>query len=99
MMNATGMAICPYCGVGCQVKVTVKDNRITESIGAKDSLVNRGRLCPKGALLAPVLELPGRLLNPQVRQNRTDDFVNLNWNEALTHVSQRLRAIIDEHGP
>src|SRR5687768_4404778 len=98
-MNATGKAICPYCGVGCQVNVTVRDNRITESIGAKDSPVNRGRLCPKGALLAPVLELPGRLLQPRVRYQRAGDFVDVSWDEALTQVSQRLRDIIDEYGP
>ena len=98
-MNATGKAICPYCGVGCQVSLKVTDNRITELIGTKESLVNHGKLCPKGALLAPVLELPGRLLSPQVRQNRAGDFADVSWDEALSHVSQRLREIIDQYGP
>lgn len=98
-MNASGKAICPYCGVGCQVKVTVKDNLITEVVGAKDSPVNQGQLCPKGALLAPVLGLPGRLLNPQIRHNRTGDLENTTWDSALAQVGQRLRDIIDRHGP
>jgi ferredoxin-nitrate reductase len=99
IINASGKAICPYCGVGCQVKLTVKDNLITELSGAKDSPVNRGRLCPKGALLSPVLGLPGRLLNPQVRPSRASGFVDLPWSEALTQVAQRLREIIDQYGP
>jgi ferredoxin-nitrate reductase len=98
-MNATGKAICPYCGVGCQVRLTVTDNQITELAGAKDAPVNRGQLCPKGALLSPVLGLPGRLLNPQVRPNRDSAFVDVSWDEALAHTSQRLREIIDQYGP
>ncbi len=98
-MNTTGKAICPYCGVGCQVKLTTKNNQVAELSGAQDSPVNQGRLCPKGALLGPVLELPGRLLKPQVRPNRTSDFIDQSWDEALAHVSQRLREIIDQYGP
>lgn len=98
-MNASGKAICPYCGVGCHVNLKVTDNRITELTGAKDSPVNRGKLCPKGALLAPVLELPGRLLQPQIRYERGDDFVAVGWEEALHHTSRKLRAIIDRYGP
>lgn len=98
-MNASGKAICPYCGVGCHVNLKVTDNRITELLGAKDSPVNRGKLCPKGALLAPVLELPGRLLQPQVRYERDGDLIDVDWEAALTHVSQKLRAILDQYGP
>lgn len=98
-MNASGKAICPYCGVGCQVRVGVKDNLITELVGAKDSPVNQGQLCPKGALLAPILTLPGRLLQPQVRAARTTPLENVSWNEALTQLGQRLRAIIHQYGP
>src|SRR5690349_1407266 len=98
-MNASGKAICPYCGVGCQVKLVTQNNQITELSGAEESPVNHGRLCPKGALLSPVLELPGRLLKPRLRPTRTSDFVDVPWDEALAHVSRRLRDIIQEHGP
>lgn len=98
-MNATGKAICPYCGVGCQVNVTVKDNIITAVAGAKDSPVNQGQLCPKGALLAPVLNLPGRLLSPQTRSARNSQFENISWDEAFARAGQRLRDIIDQYGP
>lgn len=98
-MNSTGKAICPYCGVGCQVKVTVVDNLITEVVGAKDSPVNQGQLCPKGALLAPVLGLEGRLLQPQMRPTRDSEFVTGSWDAALEHVSQRLLGIIHRYGP
>ncbi len=98
-MNANGKAICPYCGVGCQVNVTVKDNLITALAGAKDSPVNQGQLCPKGALLSPVLGLPGRLLKPQIRPTRTSSLEDISWDDALAQVGQRLRDIIDQYGP
>jgi len=98
-MDDSGKALCPYCGVGCQIKLTVQNNLILELQGAEDSPVNHGRLCPKGALLSPVLALPGRLLQPQVRETRASDFVDMPWDETLARVSQRLREIIDRYGP
>ena len=98
-MNANSRAICPYCGVGCHVDLKVTNNHIAEVTGTKESPVNRGKVCPKGALLAPVLELSGRLLSPQVRYDRTGDLVNVGWNETLTHVSQKLQGILEKYGP
>src|SRR5512145_2382242 len=98
-MNASGKAICPYCGVGCQVKLTTTDNQVTNLHGAEDAPANHGRLCPKGALLSPVLSLPGRLLQPQVRQTSNDDFADTPWEATLSHVGQRLQEIIEQYGP
>lgn len=98
-MNTYGKAVCPYCGVGCHVDVKVKDNYIIGLTGAKDSPVNRGKLCPKGALLAPVLELHGRLTNPQLRQKREGELENVSWEAALSHTSQKLADIIEQYGP
>ena len=39
---------CPYCGVGCQLWLHVKDGRITKVTAVKDAQPNRGRLCVKG---------------------------------------------------
>ena len=63
-----GQAICPYCGVGCLLDVATQNNRITELRGAPESPVNLGLLCPKGALLGPVLGLPGRLSSFDLRE-------------------------------
>jgi ferredoxin-nitrate reductase len=84
--------------VGCLLNVTTEANRITEVQGALESPVNLGKLCPKGALLAPVLELPGRLLAPQKRTVRGAAPVNLTWNDALSEVSSRLKNIIEQYG-
>ncbi|MHB8629785.1 MAG: molybdopterin oxidoreductase family protein [Aggregatilineales bacterium] len=95
----TGKAICPYCGVGCLMDVTTQNNRIVELHGSPESPVNRGKLCPKGALLSPVLDLPGRLLRPQFHTNRNAEWIDLDWDTALTNISARLHEIIDRYGP
>jgi ferredoxin-nitrate reductase len=95
----TGKAICPYCGVGCLMDVATQANRIVELRGNAESPANYGKLCPKGALLSPVLDLPGRLLTPQFRANRDGEWMKLDWDTTLTQVSARLRDIIDRYGP
>src|SRR5260221_1923631 len=94
-----GKAMCPYCGVGCVIDVATKDNAIVELRGDPTSPVNLGLLCPKGALLGPVLDLPGRLLSPQRRSNRTDAFTDVTWDTAFSEMTQRLKDIIERYGP
>ena len=40
--------ICPYCGVGCQVRLHVQDNRIVKVSSPRDHPITRGFLCVKG---------------------------------------------------
>lgn len=94
----TGKALCPYCGVGCHVKVTTGDNRV-EAVGDTTSPVNAGLLCPKGALVSSILELDGRLLTPRFRTERYQPMQDATWDEAFSHTAARLKSIIERHGP
>ncbi len=40
--------ICPYCGVGCTLTLTVQDQRIVKVMSPPDAPVTRGNLCIKG---------------------------------------------------
>jgi NADP-reducing hydrogenase subunit HndD len=40
--------ICPYCGVGCSLDLTVQDNEIVRVMSPLDSSVTDGHLCIKG---------------------------------------------------
>ncbi len=40
--------ICPYCGVGCQLRLHVQENRIVKISSPRDHPVTRGFLCVKG---------------------------------------------------
>lgn len=93
----TGRAICPYCGVGCHIKVMAEANRVASVTGDGDSPVNKGLLCPKGALVAPILELEGRLLHPRYRIGRAAPMVEASWGATLEFAADRLLSIIDRY--
>jgi predicted molibdopterin-dependent oxidoreductase YjgC len=40
--------ICPYCGVGCTLRLHVQDNRIVKTMSPPDHDVTSGNLCIKG---------------------------------------------------
>ncbi len=39
---------CPYCGVGCNLQLHVKDDYIFKVTSPFDAVVNQGNLCVKG---------------------------------------------------
>lgn len=46
--QTTTRTICPYCGVGCTLELTVQDNRIVRVMSPPDVSVTQGNLCVKG---------------------------------------------------
>lgn len=84
---------CPYCGVGCGLRVGRDAQGKVSVRGDPEHPANYGRLCSKGAALAETLELEGRLLQPEV------DGAVVDWDQALDMVARRFQAVIDEHGP
>ncbi|MDB5961708.1 MAG: BFD-like [2Fe-2S] binding domain protein [Massilia sp.] len=87
---------CPYCGVGCGVKATPAADGSVAIAGDDSHSANRGRLCVKGSALGETLDLDGRLLHPQIRENGV--LRQADWNEALDRVAGGFKRIIDEHG-
>ncbi len=85
---------CPYCGVGCGLRVE-RAAAASESIikGDPQHPANFGRTCSKGAALAETLGLEGRLLHPEIGGRRAS------WDEALDVVANGFRHAIDAHGP
>ena len=92
---STVATTCPYCGVGCGVRVT---RGVTEVAGDETHGANLGRLCVKGLALGETLGLEGRLLHPMMRGNR-EAFRRVSWEAALTRVAQGFRDTIASHGP
>lgn len=80
---------CPYCGVGCGV-LAGPDGTIK---GDPEHPANFGRLCSKGSALGETLDLDGRLLKPQIRNQDAD------WDEALDLVATEFTNAIRDHGP
>lgn len=40
--------VCPYCGVGCNLELTVQDDRIVKASSPRDHDITNGNLCIKG---------------------------------------------------
>ena len=88
---------CPYCGVGCQQWLHVRDGKIVKVTGVAEGLPNQGRLCVKGRFGYDFIYSEERLKTPLVREN--GNFREASWSEALDLVTSRFQQIIAEHGP
>ena len=89
---------CPYCGVGCQLWLHVRDGRITKVTAVKEGAPNKGRLCLKGRFGYDFIYSEDRLKTPLIRQP-DGEFREASWGEALDLVAGKFKEIIAEHGP
>ena len=89
--------ICPFCGCGCTVTLGVKDGKILRARGREDNGRNEGNLCGRGRFGFDYIYSENRLTSPLIRKG--DELVPSSWEEALNYISDRLRNIIDIHGP
>lgn len=90
---------CPYCGVGCQIDLHVKDDLVFRVEGRFDNNVNFGNLCVKGRFGYDFIHALDRLTHPLLRESRDTEFNRTDWDRALDVVSSRLGHIRDESGP
>jgi NADP-reducing hydrogenase subunit HndD len=88
---------CPYCGVGCQMWLHVKEGRITKVTAVRDAAPNKGRLCVKGRFGYDFIYSEKRLKTPLIREN--GKFREASWDEALNRVVDKFKKIIVESGP
>lgn len=86
---------CSYCGVGCQIHLHVKDNKVVKVTGA-DAPPNFGSLCVKGRFGYDFIASPERLTTPLIKEN--GKHREASWDEALDLVANRLTDIRDTHG-
>jgi predicted molibdopterin-dependent oxidoreductase YjgC len=88
---------CPYCGVGCQVNLHIREDFIYKVTGRFDNAVNHGNLCVKGRFGVDYVHAPDRLNTPLVRSEGA--LHPASWDEAMSLVADRLRGILDQYGP
>lgn len=88
---------CPYCGVGCQLWLHVKDGKIVRVSGVEGAQPNRGRLCVKGRFGYDFIYSEERLKTPLIKENGA--FREASWDEALDLVASKFKEIIAKHGP
>ncbi len=89
--------VCSYCGVGCNLRLHVKDNEIVKVTAPRDKGVNRGKLCVKGRFGFDYVHHPDRLKYPLVREN--GKLKRTSWNKALDLVASKLKTTKGRYGP
>ena len=62
------MTTCTYCGVGCQLELNVKDDRIIRVTSTEKAPVNGNHLCVKGRYGYDFVHHAERLTKPKVRR-------------------------------
>ncbi len=87
---------CSYCGVGCQLNLHVKDNRVVKISGVEEAKPNFGSLCVKGRFGFDFIHSPDRLKTPLIKENGA--LREASWDEALDLVADKLSKIKAEHG-
>src|SRR3954462_9799768 len=103
-------SVCPYCGVGCQLILQIKDDRIV-AVEGKDGPSNHNRLCVKGRFGFDYVHHPDRLTEPLIRKdgvgkddvaidpaNPLTHFRVASWEEALDRAAEGLKRIRDRDG-
>jgi formate dehydrogenase alpha subunit len=90
--------ICPYCGVGCGLKLQEGDEQGEVSIKPWfEAPVNKGALCIKGGAATEVVNHEERLMEPLIRED--DEFREATWEEAFERITDEMQRIRDERGP
>lgn len=87
---------CSYCGVGCQLEMWVKDNKIVRLQGA-DAVPNYGSTCIKGRFGHNYINKEDRLRTPLIRRNGVLEPAT--WQEALSVIKENLLKIRRDYGP
>ncbi len=98
-MIETRSSFCRICHAACPVLVDVEDGRRVVAVrGDRDDPLFEGYTCIKGRQMADQLHHADRLRTP-LRRTSSGGFEAIGSSTALDEIAERIRAIVDEHGP
>jgi len=90
--------ICPYCGVGCGIKVRQGDDPgDVNFMPWGEAPVNEGRVCIKGGAATQVVDHEDRLTEPLIKED--GEFREATWEEAYSRIVSEMERIRDDYGP
>jgi formate dehydrogenase alpha subunit len=100
---------CPYCGVGCNLELHIKDDYVYKVTSPFDAVVNHGNLCVKGRFGYDFIYNKDRVTTPLIRKKaqapgaRTqafdrDQWREVSWDEALDYTTDRMVEIYQRDG-
>jgi NADH-quinone oxidoreductase subunit G len=81
--------VCTLCPSQCNIKITVRDERIQRVLARDNTAVDDGWLCDKGRFGYQMIESADRITEPVVRKG--GELVPVGWDEALEAAASGLR--------
>ena len=100
---------CPYCGVGCNLELHIKDDYVYKVTSPFRSVVNHGNLCVKGRFGYDFIYNKDRVTTPLIRKTEQapgarsqafdrDQWREVSWDEALDYTAGRMVEIYRRDG-
>ena len=89
---------CAYCGVGCTFKAEMRGEELVRMVPYKDGKANRGHSCVKGRFAWGYANHKERILKPMIRDNITDPWQEVSWDEAFAFSARRMKGIQAKYG-
>jgi formate dehydrogenase major subunit len=89
--------VCTYCGVGCNLEVSVVNDKVKSIRAPYDAEVNQGHTCLKGRFAFSFYNHPDRITTPLIRKDGVSTPAT--WDEAYAFIADSLLRIKNEHGP
>ncbi len=90
-------AVCPYCSLGCNINLHIKDNEVIGVSPVEESPVNRGHLCVQGKFGWDFVHSGDRITAPLVKSDGV--FVEVSWEEALDYIVDSIKDVQSRFGP
>ncbi|MFM6153909.1 MAG: molybdopterin-dependent oxidoreductase, partial [Sphaerospermopsis kisseleviana] len=98
--------LCPYCGVGCGLEVSLpaqhgkatnRDTPTWRVRGDKTHPSSQGMVCVKGATVTESIH-KNRLHYPMFRKSLNQDFQPITWDEAFNIITHNIQETLVNHG-
>jgi anaerobic selenocysteine-containing dehydrogenase len=90
-------SVCPLdCPDRCSLSVEVEDGRVRRLGGTRLHAWTDGYICAKVRDFGELVHGPDRIRTPRIREGST--WREAAWDEAMSRVAERFRAVIAEHG-
>ncbi|HRI25531.1 MAG TPA: molybdopterin-dependent oxidoreductase, partial [Ferruginibacter sp.] len=89
--------VCTYCGVGCNLDVAVKQNKVHSIQAPYDAEANQGHTCLKGRFAFSFYNHADRIRTPLIKKDGA--FVAVSWEEAYDFIANKLTEIKAKYGP
>ena len=88
--------VSPHCGLGSNLTVQVKQNRVMRTLPRDNEAINECWLSDKDRFAYEGLNSADRLVKPMIRQNGA--WQEVDWQVALEFVASGLKKVRDQHG-